>query len=192
MKKNIDERYDNRFISLYGIASSKTIEYKKEKIDILAIGLSFRLFDIKTNKEVLFNQYPFIDEQIGMLKRVKIYKERKFMVNTPVYLTDCVQVYVTKKKLCKYQIKKRLLKKLGFVLKIKTFGFYFDNNYEDNMRYSETIEDLEECRISREKFKDILKNNIDFFTTILDNEYKGKTILNLPVEYNINFKEKVN
>ena len=35
MKKNIDERYDNRFISLYGIASSKTIEYKKEKIDIL-------------------------------------------------------------------------------------------------------------------------------------------------------------
>ena len=168
MKKNIDERYDNRFISLYGIASSKTIEYKKEKIDILAIGLSFRLFDIKTNKEVLFNQYPFIDEQIGMLKRVKIYK------------------------LCKYKIKKRLLKKLGFVLKIKTFGFYFDNNYEDNMRYSETIEDLEECRISREKFKDILKNNIDFFTTILDNEYKGKTILNLPVEYNLNFKEKVN
>lgn len=192
MRKNIDERYDNRFISLYRIVSSKTIEYKKEKIDILAIGLSFRLFDIKTNKEVLFNQYPFIDEQIGMLKRVKIYKERKFMVNTPVYLTDCVQVYVTKKKLCKYQIKKRLLKKLGFVLKIKTFGFYFDNNYEDNMRYSETIEDLEECRISREKFKDILKNNIDFFTTILDNEYKGKTILNLPVEYNLNFKEKVN
>ena len=192
MRKNIDERYDNRFISLYRIVSSKTIEYKKEKIDILAIGLSFRLFDIKTNKEVLFNQYPFIDEQIGMLKRVKIYKGEKIIVNTPVYLTDCIQVYVTKKNFCKYQIKKRLLKKLGFVLKIKIKGFYKDNDYEDNISYSKTIEDLEECRISREEFKEILKNNIDFFTNLLDNDYMGKASLNLPVEYNSNFKEKVN
>lgn len=84
MRKNIDERYDNRFISLYRIVSSKTIEYKKEKIDILAIGLSFRLFDIKTNKEVLFNQYPFINEQIGKL--LIISENNKKIVNFPTKL----------------------------------------------------------------------------------------------------------
>lgn len=192
MREHIDESYNNRFISLYRIVASKTIEYKKEKIDILAIGISFRLFDIKSNKEILFNQYPFSDERIGILKRIKIYNGEKVLVSTPIYLTDCIQLYVTEKNFCKIQIKRRLLKKLGFILKIKIKGFYKDNDYEDNISYSKTIEDLKESQISREEFKEILKENIKDFTTILDDEYKGKTRLNLPVEYNSNFKEKVN
>ena len=35
MREHIDESYNNRFISLYRIVASKTIEYKKEKIILL-------------------------------------------------------------------------------------------------------------------------------------------------------------
>ena len=188
MKENINESYNNRFISLYRIVASKTID---EEIDILAIGISFRLFDIKSNKEILFNQYPFIDERIGILKRVKIYNGKKVLVSTPIYLTDCIQVYVTKKNFCKIQIKRKLLKKLGFILKIKIIGFYKDSDYEDNIGYSKTIEDLKGIEITKEEFKKILKENIKNFTAILDNDFKRKIKLNLPVEYNSNFKEEV-
>lgn len=184
MNKYIDERHNNRFISLYRINSAN-------QIDILAIGISFKLYDIKTNKEILFNQYPFVDEIIGIIKRVKLVNGKKIMVSTPVYLTDCVEIYVTKKNLCKGYIKKRLLKRLGYKLKIKVEGYYEDNDYEDNIGYSKTINDLKQIKITNEDFKKILKDNINNFTAVLDDEYGSKISLNLPVDYNSNFKIEI-
>ena len=191
MNKYIDERHNNRFISLYRINSANEIDCDFGKIDILAIGISFKLYDIKTNKEILFNQYPFVDEIIGMIKRVKLVNGKKIMVSTPVYLTDCVEIYVTKKNLCKGYIKKRLLKRLGYKLKIKVEGYYEDNDYEDNIGYSKTINDLKQIKITNEDFKKILKDNINNFTAVLDDEYGSKISLNLPVDYNSNFKIEI-
>lgn len=191
MNKYIDERHNNRFISLYRINSANEIDCDFGKIDILAIGISFKLYDIKTNKEILFNQYPFVDEIIGMIKRVKLVNGKKIMVSTPVYLTDCVEIYVTKKNLCKGYIKKRLLKRLGYKLKIKVEGYYKDNDYEDNIGYSKTINDLKQIEITNEDFKKILKDNINNFTAVLDDEYDSKISLNLPVDYNSNFKIEI-
>ena len=173
MNEYIDERHNNRFISLYRINSAN-------QIDILAIGISFKLYDIKTNKEILFNQYPFVDEIIGIIKRVKLVNGKKIMVSTPVYLTDCVEY-----------IKKRLLKRLGYKLKIKVEGYYEDNDYEDNIGYSKTINDLKQIKITNEDFKKILKDNINNFTAVLDDEYGSKISLNLPVDYNSNFKIEI-
>lgn len=191
MNEYIDERHNNRFISLYRINSANQIDCDFGEIDILAIGISFKLYDIKTNKEILFNQYPFVDEIIGMIKRVKLVNGKKIMVSTPVYLTDCVEIYVTKKNLCKGYIKKRLLKRLGYKLKIKVEGYYKDNDYEDNIGYSKTINDLKQIKITNEDFKKILKDNINNFTAVLDNEYDSKISLNLPVDYNSNFKIEI-
>lgn len=113
------------------------------------------------------------------------------MVSTPVYLTDCVEIYVTKKNLCKGYIKKRLLKRLGYKLKIKVEGYYEDNDYEDNIGYSKTINDLKQIKITNEDFKKILKDNINNFTAVLDDEYGSKISLNLPVDYNSNFKIEI-
>ena len=191
MNEYIDERYNNRFISLYRINSANQIDCDFGKIDILAIGISFKLYDIKTNREILFNQYPFADEIIGIIKRVKLVNGKKIMVSAPVYLTDCVEIYITKKNLCKGYIKKRLLKRLGYKLKIKVEGYYKDNDYEDNIGYSKTINDLKQIEITNEDFKKILKDNINNFTAVLDNEYDSKISLNLPVDYNSNFKIEI-
>ena len=55
---------------IYNFISEKPFKIEKEKANMLSMEILFKLYDLNTGKEILFNKY-YNDEIIGVLKEEK-------------------------------------------------------------------------------------------------------------------------
>jgi putative electron transport protein SCO1/senC len=152
---------------IYNFISEKPFKIEKEKANMLSMEILFKLYDLNTGKEILFNKY-YDDEIIGVLKEEK--KDGLFLKK--FYLSDYIKIFVDKDNLYKIVTDDENLNKLGFKVDFEIVDYY---------KYSSYSEDESNCniKISKEIFLEALKDNINNFLKAKDINFK----LNLPISY---------
>lgn len=152
---------------IYNFISEKPFKIEKEKTNMLSMEILFKLYDLNTGKEILFNKY-YNDEIIGVLKEEK--KDELSLKN--FYLSDYIKIFVDKDNLYKIVTDDENLNKLGFKVDFEIVDYY---------KYSSYSEDESNCniKISKEIFLEALKDNINNFLKAKDINFK----LNLPISY---------
>ena len=151
---------------IYNFISENPFEIENKKTNMLSIEILFKLYDLNTNKEILFNKY-YNDEIIGVLKE----EQENSLSLKKFYLSNYIKIFVDKDKLYKIVTDDEKLNKLGFKIDFEIINYY---------KYSSYSEDESNCniKISKERFLEVLKNNNNFL--------KAKDInfkLNLPISY---------
>lgn len=152
---------------IYNFISEKPFKIEKEKANMLSMEILFKLYDLNTGKEILFNKY-YNDEIIGVLKEEK--KDELSLKN--FYLSDYIKIFVDKDNLYKIVTDDENLNKLGFKVDFEIVDYY---------KYSSYSKDESNCniKISKEIFLEALKDNINNFLKAKDINFK----LNLPISY---------
>lgn len=152
---------------IYNFISEKPFKIEKEKANMLSMEILFKLYDLNTGKEILFNKY-YNDEIIGVLKEEK----KDGLSLKKFYLSDYIKIFVDKYKLYKIVTDDENLNKLGFKIDFEIVDYY---------KYSSYSEDESNCniKISKEIFLEALKDNINNFLKAKDINFK----LNLPISY---------
>lgn len=152
---------------IYNFISEKPFEIENKKANMLSIEILFKLYDLNTNKEILFNKY-YNDEIIGILKE----KQENSLSLKKFYLSNYVKIFADKDKLYKIVTDDENLNKLGFKVDFEIIDYY---------KYSSYSEDESNCniKISKEIFLEALKDNINNFLKAKDINFK----LNLPISY---------
>ena len=152
---------------IYNFISENPFEIENKKANMLSIEILFKLYDLDTNKEILFNKY-YNDEIIGVLKE----EQENSLSLKKFYLSNYIKIFVDKDKLYKIVTDDEKLNKLGFKIDFEIINYY---------KYSSYSEDESNCniKISKERFLEVLKNNINNFLKAKDINFK----LNLPISY---------
>lgn len=152
---------------IYNFISEKPFEIENKKANMLSIEILFKLYDLNTNKEILFNKY-YNDEIIGVLKE----EQENSLSLKKFYLSNYIKIFVDKDELYKIVTDDEKLNKLGFKIDFEIINYY---------KYSSYLEDESNCniKISKERFLEALKNNINNFLKAKDVNFK----LNLPISY---------
>lgn len=152
---------------IYNFISENPFEIENKKANMLSIEILFKLYDLNTNKEILFNKY-YNDEIIGVLKE----EQENSLSLKKFYLSNYIKIFVDKDKLYKIVTDDEKLNKLGFKIDFEIINYY---------KYSSYLEDESNCniKISKEIFLEVLKNNINNFLKAKDINFK----LNLPISY---------
>ena len=152
---------------IYNFISENPFEIENKKANMLSIEILFKLYDLDTNKEILFNKY-YNDEIIGVLKE----EQENSLYLKKFYLSNYIKIFVDKDKLYKIVTDDEKLNKLGFKIDFEIINYY---------KYSSYSEDESNCniKISKERFLEVLKNNINNFLKAKDINFK----LNLPISY---------
>ena len=152
---------------IYNFISENPFEIENKKANMLSIEILFKLYDLNTNKEILFNKY-YNDEIIGVLKE----EQENSLSLKKFYLSNYIKIFVDKDKLYKIVTDDEKLNKLGFKIDFEIINYY---------KYSSYSEDESNCniKISKERFLEVLKNNINNFLKAKDINFK----LNLPISY---------
>lgn len=152
---------------IYNFISENPFKIEKEKANMLSMEILFKLYDLNTGKEILFNKY-YNDEIIGVLKEEK----KDGLSLKKFYLSDYIKIFVDKYNLYKIVTDDENLNKLGFKVDFEIVDYY---------KYSNYLEDELNCnvKISKEIFLEALKNNINNFLKAKDINFK----LNLPISY---------
>lgn len=160
---------------IYNFISEKPFEIENKKANMLSIEILFKLYDINTNKEILFNKY-YNDEIIGVLKEEK----KDELSLKKFYLSDYINIFVDKNNLYKIVTDDENLNKLGFKVDFEIVDYYKYSSYsEDESNYN--------IKISKETFLEALKDNINNFLKAKDRDFK----LNLPISYKNHYKVKI-
>lgn len=159
----------------YNFVSEKLFKVEKEKANLLSIEILFKLYDLNTGKEILFNEY-YNDEIIGVLKE----EQEDSLVLKNFYLSDYIKIFVDKDELYKIVKDDEKLNKLGFKIDFEIIDYYKYSDYSED-EFSGDIE------ISKEIFLETLKKNIDNFLKAKDDNFK----LNLPISYKNYYKVRV-
>lgn len=156
-----------REVCIYNFISENPFEIENKKVNMLSIEILFKLYDLNTGKEILFNKY-YNDEVIGILKE----EQENSLILKKFYLSDYIKIFVDKDKLYKIVTDDEKLNKLGFKNDFEIINYY---------KYSSYSEDESNCniKISKERFLEALKNNINNFLKVKDVNFK----LNLPISY---------
>ena len=156
-----------REVCIYNFISENPFEIENKKANMLSIEILFKLYDLDTNKEILFNKY-YNDEIIGVLKE----EQENSLSLKKFYLSNYIKIFVDKDKLYKIVTDDEKLNKLGFKIDFEIINYY---------KYSNYSEDESNCniKISKERFLEVLKNNINNFLKAKDINFK----LNLPISY---------
>lgn len=160
---------------VYNFISKKPFKIEKEKANLLSIEILFKLYDLDTGKEILFNEY-YDDEIIGILKE----EQENSLVLKNFYLSDYIKIFVDKDELYKIITDDENLNKLGFKIDFEIIDYY---KYSD---YSEDEFDGD-IKISKEIFLETLKKNINNFLKAKDRNFK----LNLPISYKNHYKVRI-
>lgn len=160
---------------VYNFISEKPFEIEKEKAIFISIEILFKLYDLNTGKEILFNEY-YNDEIIGVLKE----EQEDSLVLKNFYLSDYIKIFVDKDKLYKIVTDDEKLNKLGFKVDFEIVNYHKYSSYSKNSLYSD-------IKISKEIFLKALKNNINNFLKAKDNDFK----INLPISYKNHYKVKI-
>lgn len=152
---------------IYNFISENPFEIENKKANMLSIEILFKLYDLNTNKEILFNKY-YNDEIIGVLKE----EQENSLSLKKFYLSNYIKIFVDKDKLYRIVTDDEKLNKLGFKIDFEIINYY---------KYSSYSEDESNCniKISKERFLEVLKNNINNFLKAKDINFK----LNLPISY---------
>lgn len=152
---------------IYNFISENPFEIENKKANMLSIEILFKLYDLNTNKEILFNKY-YNDEIIGVLKE----EQENSLSLKKFYLSNYIKIFADKDKLYKIVTDDEKLNKLGFKIDFEIINYY---------KYSSYSEDESNCniKISKERFLEVLKNNINNFLKAKDINFK----LNLPISY---------
>ena len=139
---------------IYNFISENPFEIENKKTNMLSI-------------EILFNKY-YNDEIIGVLKE----EQENSLSLKKFYLSNYIKIFVDKDKLYKIVTDDEKLNKLGFKIDFEIINYY---------KYSSYSEDESNCniKISKERFLEVLKNNINNFLKAKDINFK----LNLPISY---------
>ena len=159
----------------YNFVSEKLFKVEKEKANLLSIEILFKLYDLNTGKEILFNEY-YNDEIIGVLKE----EQEDSLVLKNFYLSDYIKIFVDKDELYKIVKDDEKLNKLGFKIDFEIIDYYKYSDYSED-EFSGDIE------ISKEIFLETLKKNINNFLKAKDNNFK----LNLPISYKNHYKIRI-
>lgn len=164
-----------REVCIYNFISENPFEIENKKANMLSIEILFKLYDLNTGKEILFNKY-YNDEIIGILKE----EQENLLILKKFYLSDYIKIFVDKDELYKIVTNDEKLNKLGFKIDFEIINYY---KYSDDSE-NEVNGDIE---ISKEIFLKALKNNINIFLKAKDNDFK----LNLPISYKNHYKVKI-
>ena len=159
----------------YNFVSEKIFKVEKEKANLLSIEILFKLYDLNTGKEILFNEY-YNDEIIGVLKE----EQENSLILKKFYLSDYIKIFVDKDELYKIVTDDEKLNKLGFKIDFEIVNYYKHSSYSENSSYGN-------IKISKEIFLKALKKNINNFLKAEDIDFK----LNLPISYKNHYKVKI-
>lgn len=164
-----------REVCVYNFISEKPFEVEKEKALFISMEILFKLYDLNTGKEILFNEY-YNDEIIGILKE----EQENSLVLKNFYLSDYIKIFIDKNELYKIVTDDEKLNKLGFKVDFEIVNYHKYSSYSENSLYSD-------IKISKEIFLKALKNNINNFLKAKDNDFK----INLPISYKNHYKVKI-
>ena len=173
------EKNFSRAVVSYNLVTDFPIKCGKDKINMLCIEITFKLYDIETRKEVLFNNF-YQNEIIGVEKAIN---KKGILVKREIRLADCLDVYIDEKEMYKIVVKEKLLLKLGYYLEYKITNFY---KFCDNID-SKINGDIE---ISHSKLLKTIKDNMENFLKakeFIDEDIK----LNLPVQSKTYYKKEI-
>ncbi|EFE86099.1 hypothetical protein [Fusobacterium periodonticum] len=160
---------------VYNFISEKPFKIEKEKVIFISIEILFKLYDLNTGKEILFNEY-YNDEIIGILKE----EQENSSILKKFYLSDYIKIFVDKDELYKIVTDDEKLNKLGFRIDFEIVNYHKYSNSSENSFYSD-------IKIPKEIFLKTLKKNIDNFLKAKDNDFK----INLPISYKNHYKVKI-
>ena len=163
---------------VYNFISEKQFKVEKETANLLSIEILFKLYDLNTNKEILFNKY-YNNEIIGVLKE----EQGNSLILKNFYLSDYIKIFVDKDKLYKIVTDDEKSNKLGFKIDFEIINYYKHSDNSDNSENSL----YGKVKISKETFLKALKNNINNFLKAEDHDFK----LNLPISYKNHYKIKI-
>ena len=164
-----------REVCIYNFISENPFEVENKKVNMLSIEILFKLYDLNTGKEILFNKY-YNDEIIGILKE----EQENSLILKKFYLSDYIKIFVDKDELYKIVTDDEKLNKLGFKNDFEIINYY---------KYSSYSEDESNCniKISKEIFLEALKKNINNFLKAKDIDFN----LNLPISYKNHYKIRI-
>lgn len=160
---------------VYNFISEKLFKIEKGKANMLSIEILFKLYDLNTGKEILFNKY-YNDEIICVLKE----EQENSLILKNFYLSDYIKIFVDKDELYKILTDDEKLNKLGFKIDFEIIDYYKYSDYSEN-------EFNGDIKISKEIFLETLKKNINNFLKAKDNNFK----LNLPISYKNHYKIRI-
>ena len=160
---------------VYNFISEKPFEIEKEKAIFISMEILFKLYDLNTGKEILFNEY-YNDEIIGILKE----EQENSLIFKKFYLSDYIKIFADKDKLYKIVKDDENLNKLGFKIDFEIVNYHKYSNCLENSLYSD-------IKISKEIFLETLKKNINNFLKAKDSDFK----INLPISYKNHYKVKI-
>ncbi|WP_336007172.1 hypothetical protein [Fusobacterium polymorphum] len=159
----------------YNFISEKLFKIEKGKANMFSIEILFKLYDLNTGKEILFNKY-YNNEIIGILKE----EQEDSLVLKNFYLSDYIKIFVDKDELYKIVTDDEKLNKLGFKIDFEIIDYYKYSDYSEN-EFDGNV------KISKEIFLETLKKNINNFLKAEDRDFK----LNLPISYKNHYKVKI-
>ena len=157
----------NRVIIKNNIVLNKYIgierNNKKDKTNIISVDTLLKIYDINTNKELLFDSRER-NEIIGVIKDIS---NKDFILKKPIYLSDCLDLIFDEKEMYKIKVNNFLLFQAGYRLDYEILGFYF---YSDRRKG--------DIKISHQEFLKIIYDNTEYFNpkfiTYCKNYYKKK------------------
>lgn len=157
----------NRVIIKNNIVLNKYIgierNNKKDKTNIISVDTLLKIYDINTNKELLFDSRER-NEIIGVIKDIS---NKDFILKKPIYLSDCLDLIFDEKEMYKIKVNNFLLFQAGYRLEYEIRGFYFCSDRRKA-----------DIKISHQEFLKIIYDNTEYFNpkfvTYYKNYYKEK------------------
>ena len=165
----------SRNMLFFNFINNGKIECENTQIKILRMGVLIKIYDLKNNLEMLFND-TYTDELLGLLK-IKNGNTKLFL--RKLYISDCIEVNVDKNKIIDIQIDNYLLKELGYKLEYEIIEY---------AKYSEESNTF--INISKDIFYRTIEKNIDTFLNATNSEEENVKY-NTPVTNIEYFKREV-
>lgn len=136
----------SRIVMKFNIVDNKEIECELVNINNLRVGILIRLYDLKNNLELLFDDISR-NEILGIFSSKN--GDTKLLLEE-FCISDCIEVGIDKEKLLDIKVNENLLEKLGYRLEYEV------------IEYSEFLEEKQKFKeISKEIFYEKIKENID-------------------------------
>lgn len=168
------KEYLGRINCFYTFEAEQDFICKNKKTRHITMGVLYKVFDLNTEKEILFKNFNS-NEILGVVREVKKTDELEFGYINVISFGECVKVFLDKNSGYIIKMNDDLLKKIGYRIE------YEVHTYLRKIRWGDTKE------ISENTFLKTLKENYELFETAKDDDEK----LNLPIiNYNIYYSKE--
>ena len=145
----------SRIVMKFNIVDNKEIECELVNVNNLRVGILIRLYDLKNNLELLFDDISR-NEILGISNSKN--GDTKLLLEE-FYISDCIEVSIDKEKLLDIKVNENLLEKLGYRLEYEV------------IEYLEFLEEEQTFKeVSKEFFYKKIKKNINKLILAVDEE----------------------